>query len=68
MVRPDSLTDEDTVTEYEVHSSPTRSAILDAGVTSRINVGSFMADLITDDDTWNKWKGQMPVVYNKTSM
>ena len=68
VVRPDSLTDEDTVTEYEVHSSPTRSAIFDAGVTSRINVGSFMADLITDDDTWNKWKGQMPVVYNKTSM
>jgi nucleoside-diphosphate-sugar epimerase len=68
VVRPDSLTDEDTVTEYEVHSSPTRSAIFDAGVTSRINVGSFMADLITDDDTWNMWKGQMPVVYNKTSM
>ena len=68
VVRPDSLTDEDTVTEYEVHSSPTRSAIFDAGVTSRINAGSFMADLITDDDTWNKWKGQMPVVYNKTSM
>jgi len=26
-----------------------------------------MADLITDDDTWNKWKGQMPVIYNKSS-
>jgi hypothetical protein len=24
-----------------------------------------MADLITDDETWNKWKGQMPVIYNK---
>jgi len=64
-VRPDNLINEDEVTEYEVHSSPIRSAIFDAGVTSRINVGHFMADLITDDDTWNKWKGQMPVIYNK---
>jgi nucleoside-diphosphate-sugar epimerase len=64
-VRPDNLTDEERVTAYEVHSSPIRSAIFDAGLTSRINVGHFMADLITDDDTWNKWKGQMPVIYNK---
>ena len=64
-VRPDNLIDEGEVSEYEVHSSPIRSAIFDAGTTSRINVGSFMADLITDHDTWNKWKGQMPVIYNK---
>ena len=64
-VRPDNLIDEDQVTEYEVHSSPIRIAIFDAGLTSRINVGHFMADLITDDDTWKKWKGQMPVIYNK---
>jgi NAD(P)-dependent dehydrogenase (short-subunit alcohol dehydrogenase family) len=64
-VRPDSLTNEDIVTDYKVHPSPTRSAIFDAGQTSRINVGHFMADLITDDDMWNRWKGQMPVIYNK---
>ena len=66
-VRPDNLIDESEVTEYEVYASPIRSAIFDAGSTSRINVGHFMADLITDDDTWNKWKGQMPVIYNKAS-
>ena len=66
-VRPDNLINEDEVTDYEVHSSPIRSAIFDAGVTSRINVGHFMADLITDNDTWNKWKGQMSVIYNKAS-
>lgn len=66
-VRPDNLIDEKKVTEYEVHPSPIRSAIFDAGRTSRINVGHFMADLITDDNTWNKWKGQMPVIYNATS-
>jgi nucleoside-diphosphate-sugar epimerase len=67
VVRPDSLTDESEVTEYEVYPSPTRSAIFDPGTTSRINVGHFVADLILDDDVWKKWKGQMPVIYNKTS-
>ncbi|MGJ8655801.1 MAG: NAD(P)-dependent oxidoreductase [Akkermansiaceae bacterium] len=64
-VRPDGLTNEDRVTAYEVHPSPIRSAIFDAGKTSRINVGHFMADLIVEGDLWSKWKGQMPVIYNK---
>ena len=68
VVRPDNLINENEVTENGGHSSPTRSAIFDAGLTSRINVGHFMADLITDDDTWNKWKGQMPVIYNRTQL
>ncbi len=67
VVRPDNLMDEGKVTEYEVHPSPIRSAIFDAGSTSRINVGDFMADLIADESTWNKWKGKMPVIYNKAS-
>jgi NAD(P)-dependent dehydrogenase (short-subunit alcohol dehydrogenase family) len=65
-VRPDGLINEDQVSEYEVHPSPTRSAIFNAGSTSRINVGHFMAELMTDDATWNRWKGQMPVIYNRT--
>lgn len=65
VVRPDTLIDESKVTEYDVYASPIRSAIFNAGMTSRINVGHFMADLITSDDIWNKWKGQMPVIYNK---
>jgi nucleoside-diphosphate-sugar epimerase len=64
-VRPDSLVDEGDVTEYEVHPSPTRSAIFNAGRTSRINVAHFMADLVADGATWNRWKGRMPVIYNK---
>lgn len=64
-VRPDSLVDEDTVTEYEIYPSPTRSAIFNPGTTSRINVASFMAALITDSDLWQEWKGRMPVIYNK---
>lgn len=66
-VRPDGLIDESEVTEYEGHPSPTRSAIFNPGKTSRINVGNFMANLITDHDNWNEWKGRMPVIYNKAS-
>ena len=67
VVRPDSLTDEADVTAYDVHPSPIRSALFDPGQTSRINVGHFMADLITEDEIWQKWIGQMPVIYNKVS-
>ncbi|MFC2152371.1 NAD(P)-dependent oxidoreductase [Bacteroidota bacterium] len=63
-VRPSALIDEESTSEIEVYSSPARS-ILDDGQISRINVGHFMADLITNNDIWNKWKGQMPVIYNK---
>lgn len=65
VVRPDGLIDEDQVTEYEIYPSPIRSAIFDAGQTSRINVGHFMAQLITSLDCWRQWQGQMPVIYNK---
>ena len=64
-VRPVGLTNEDEVTEYIAYPSPIKSAIFDASKVSRINVGHFMADLITESKPWNKWKGQMPVIYNK---
>jgi len=64
-VRPDGLINEEEVTKYEIHPSPTRSAIFNAGKVSRINVGHFMANLIHDEILWTKWKGQMPVIYSK---
>lgn len=66
-VRPDTLIDEREVSEYAVYASPIRSAIFAPGKTSRINVGHFMAALMTDAALWDKWKGQMPVIYNKAS-
>ncbi len=63
-VRPDSLINEDKVTDYILHPSPIRSPVFDAGQTSRINIGNFMARLITEDDLWQEWRGQMMVVYN----
>lgn len=67
-VRPDSLINEDHVTDYEIHPSPTRSAIFNAGKVSRINVGNFMANLIHDNALWNTWKGQMPVIYTTEAL
>lgn len=68
VVRPDSLTSADQVTEYDVHPSPTRSAIFDPGSVSRVNVGHFMAELITNDGTWARWKGRMPVIYDRPAV
>jgi Trk K+ transport system NAD-binding subunit len=65
IVRPDTLINENAVSEYSVFPSPIRSPIFDAGKTSRINVGHFMAELLLDENLWEKWKYQMPVIYNK---
>ncbi|MBL4802147.1 MAG: SDR family oxidoreductase [Emcibacter sp.] len=65
VVRPDSLTNESDITEFELHASPIRSAIFNSGKVSRINVGCFMADLIEDDEIWRQWQGQMPVIYSR---
>jgi hypothetical protein len=65
VVRPDTLTNAPDLTAYEVHPSPTRSALFNPGQTSRSNVAHFMADLITEDALWGRWRGQMPVIYNQ---
>jgi len=64
-VRPDGLTDEESVSPYEIYPSPIRSALFNPGKVSRINVARFMAELITDKSTWNQWKGKMPVIYSR---
>ena len=65
VVRPDGLTNEENVTEYDIYPSPTRNPIFDAGQTSRVNVANFMSNLVVDSDLWAKWKGRMPVIYNR---
>lgn len=64
-VRPDGLINESDVSEYSIYPSPIKSAIFEAGTVSRINVGHFMAELASNMGIWNKWKGQMPVIYSK---
>ncbi|MBL4645293.1 MAG: SDR family oxidoreductase, partial [Rhizobiales bacterium] len=64
IVRPDALIDADETSPRMLHPSPVRSAIFNAGKTSRINVAAFMADLMGDKALWDIWKGQMPMIYN----
>lgn len=64
-VRPDSLFDEDNFNEYEIQNCKTRSPIFNPGRTSRINVGHFMVELLTNDKLWQEWKYKTPVMYNK---
>lgn len=66
-VRPDSLTDELYITDYDTYVSPIRSAIFDSGKTSRANVAHFIAKLALNEDVWNTWRSQMPVIYNRAS-
>ena len=63
-VRPDGLINEDQTSQYDIHASPIRNPIFDAGSTSRINVADFMSDLAVNSELWNEWKGKMPVIYN----
>jgi len=65
VLRPDGLHDAPEVTPWGLHPSPTRSAIFDAGRTSRINVADAMAALISDDDLWARWQGRSPVIYDE---
>ncbi len=64
-VRPDSLLDDENVSEYEIHSKKIRSPIFNPGKTSRINVSHFMVELVTNDKLWQEWKHKTPVIYNK---
>ncbi len=64
-VRPDTLVNSDEVSPYEAYAAPIRSPLFNAGKTSRINVGHFMAELATDEKLWEQWRGKTPVVYNK---
>jgi hypothetical protein len=67
VIRPDALTNETNISEYEEYPSPIRNPIFNSGKTSRVNVASFMLKLISVKESWNHWKGQMPVLYNKIS-
>jgi hypothetical protein len=64
-IRPDTLINEDIVTDYQIYRSPIRSALFNPGRTSRINVSNFIASLLMDPKLWKMWHGQMPVIYNK---
>jgi hypothetical protein len=63
VVRPDSLIDEDAVSDYKTTAAPPRT-IFSGLPTSRINVAEFMVDLAINDDSFASWKGLSPCIYN----
>lgn len=63
-VRPDTLIDEEKVTEYKIFETVQRSPVFNAGKTSRINVANFIKELIVNEDLWTKWRHKTPVIYN----
>ena len=63
-IRPDSLINDENISPYTTHPSPIHS-LFKPGKTSRINVAHFISELISNETIWAKWKGQMPVIYNK---
>ncbi len=65
MVRPDTLVDREQVSHYLWCQSPIRSALFDAGETSRVNVANALFRLVSDQDLWQTWQGKTPVVYNQ---
>lgn len=64
VVRPDSLTNAESMAPYDTVASPTRSPIFNPGQSSRHNVAHFMEALLSDASLWARWRHQMPVLYN----
>ena len=64
VVRPDSLTDSDTVSPYEVVPSPV-TTITNGNDVHRINVADFMVALALNEHQWEEWKFRFPVIMNK---
>lgn len=60
VVRPDTLT-EGEVGEYRLHDTLVAS-ILRPNRTRMSEVAHFMCELATDDATWQRWRGRMPVI------
>jgi nucleoside-diphosphate-sugar epimerase len=59
-VRPDTLVEGDGCA-YAVHETLVAS-IFRPDRTHMANVAHFMAELVTDDAAWQRWRGRMPVV------
>lgn len=60
IVRPDTLTEGD-VAEYWVHEALV-SSLFKPDSTRMSEVAHFMCELATDDATWHRWRGRMPVI------
>lgn len=63
VVRPDALITGDPGA-YTLHEGLVDS-VFSPGQTTMNNIGRFMTELATDDATWARWRGQLPVIVNE---
>ena len=63
-VRPFTLITEENASSYAADEFPREGALSGNLKTSRINVGHFISELVTDNELWEKWKYKLPVIYN----
>ncbi len=61
-VRPDTLREGD-VSAYDLHPTLV-SSLFKPDSTNMANVAHFMCELVTDSETWERWRGQLPVIVN----
>lgn len=64
-VRPDTLRDGD-ASPYSLHENLAGS-LFKPDSTNRANVATFMCDLVTDAETWDRLAGRLPVVVNESN-
>ena len=62
-VRPDSLREGD-VSEYDVHDGLV-TGLFRPRETRMANVAHFICELVTDDRTWEQWRGKLPVIVDR---
>ncbi len=63
VVRPDSLVEGD-AGEYAVHEGLV-DGLFSPGQTTMRNIAHFMGELLTDDASWARWRGRLPVIVNQ---
>lgn len=61
-VRPNSLFDEEYVSELEIHNTKLRNPIFNTGKTTRINDSNFMVELLSSDKLWQEWEYKTSVI------
>lgn len=62
-VRPDLLL-KGSEAEYEAFDKHQGTSLFNPGATNRAAVGAFMADLVTMEHTWTKWRNKFPHLLN----
>lgn len=65
VVRPDTLKQGD-VSEYKLHEDHV-ATLAKPAATNMANIGHFMGELLTYEETWQDWMGKLPVIVNAGS-